>query len=226
LDADKDGIGDACAAADFDHDGVANANDDCPTVYNPADALFLIQRDTDGDGRGDACDPDSADDDNDGAPDDLVAFTTQIDCNYAPGGLGASPLEMAHLVLTAVTVSDDGTADPTCVAGDPNPNDDPILPEFCPGRTNAECDTPGQPGSGLCASVPDGIADPGEVASVRLSVTNLSVDATNAPRDLANVTLGIRARTASVGCVTKGTTFVGTIGAGAQITTPAGALSF
>ncbi|MBI4366445.1 MAG: thrombospondin type 3 repeat-containing protein, partial [Deltaproteobacteria bacterium] len=68
LDADEDGIGDACdgaadvtfGAADSDRDGTIDAGDTCPAIAN-AD-----QRDTDGDGAGDACDPD---DDNDGIDD-------------------------------------------------------------------------------------------------------------------------------------------------------------
>ncbi len=47
----------AGAQPDGDGDGVPDAVDNCPTVYNPT------QTDTDGDGLGDACDPD---DDNDG----------------------------------------------------------------------------------------------------------------------------------------------------------------
>ncbi|HEU4759982.1 MAG TPA: thrombospondin type 3 repeat-containing protein, partial [Dehalococcoidia bacterium] len=50
--------GDACE--DFDGDGVVDATDNCPDNANPA------QTNTDGDGLGDACDPD---DDNDGVPD-------------------------------------------------------------------------------------------------------------------------------------------------------------
>jgi hypothetical protein len=45
---------------DNDGDGIADAGDNCPDVYNPD------QADTNGTGRGDACDPD---DDNDGVPD-------------------------------------------------------------------------------------------------------------------------------------------------------------
>jgi hypothetical protein len=58
-DADQDGIPD-CAEADDDADGLLDAADNCPSIYNP------IQKDTDGDGQGDACD---SDDDNDGTPD-------------------------------------------------------------------------------------------------------------------------------------------------------------
>ena len=65
-DADGDGIGDACdpcpldntntcaaafSADDIDGDGVPNAVDNCPLDFNPD------QADTDGDGKGDACDP-------------------------------------------------------------------------------------------------------------------------------------------------------------------------
>lgn len=57
-DADGDGIGDACDP-NPDNDGIPNASDNCPLVYNPD------QKDTDGDGMGDACDPDA---DNDGVP--------------------------------------------------------------------------------------------------------------------------------------------------------------
>lgn len=37
--------------SDLDRDGIKNSNDNCPVVYNPD------QKDTDGDGAGDACDP-------------------------------------------------------------------------------------------------------------------------------------------------------------------------
>jgi len=55
-------IAGSCAGADRDRDGIADAVDNCPFTYNPD------QRDTDGDGLGDVCDPDI---DGDGVPNDL-----------------------------------------------------------------------------------------------------------------------------------------------------------
>ncbi|MGH0036453.1 MAG: thrombospondin type 3 repeat-containing protein [Myxococcota bacterium] len=50
-------------AADDDHDGVPNDDDNCPSVHNPD------QADADEDGIGDACDPDLTDSDSDGHAD-------------------------------------------------------------------------------------------------------------------------------------------------------------
>ena len=62
LDADRDGLGDETQDDDPDGDGLPSSRDNCPAIAN-AD-----QRDTDGDGSGNACEAD-ADADNDGTPD-------------------------------------------------------------------------------------------------------------------------------------------------------------
>ena len=43
--------------SDADGDGIADAADNCPRVFNPVRPLDLGQPDSDGDGQGDACDP-------------------------------------------------------------------------------------------------------------------------------------------------------------------------
>jgi hypothetical protein len=46
------------SANDSDGDGIDNASDNCPTVFNPVRPLDMgMQGDSDGDGAGDACDP-------------------------------------------------------------------------------------------------------------------------------------------------------------------------
>jgi len=59
-----------------------------------------------------------------------------------------------------------------------------------------------------------------------LTVANQTVDQLLAPRTLTNVTLGIRAQSATIGCVTKGSVFVGTLPTTGTVTTPAGGLQF
>jgi hypothetical protein len=178
------------------------------------------------------CDPDSQDDNNGGTPDDLVAFNTEINCNYAPGGLGAKTTEVAAVSISGASIVDDGTADHTCVSGDPDPNNDPSAPEDCPVANagapgDASCDTPGGGGGdGDCEPVPDGIVDPGELSSVALTVANQTLDSRLNGRTLTNATIGITSTSASIGCITKGQTFVGTLPAGGLVTTPSEGLQF
>lgn len=74
LDADGDGLGDACDP-NSDEDDVLDVDDNCPLTDNPD------QLDTDGDTFGNACDDD---DDDDGVPDD--ADFCPEDANYAGYG--------------------------------------------------------------------------------------------------------------------------------------------
>lgn len=70
-DNDGDGIPDS-QDPDDDNDGIADPNDNCPTVANPD------QTDTDGDGIGDACDPNNAASGCDWSHAFLVQFKTFI----------------------------------------------------------------------------------------------------------------------------------------------------
>jgi len=71
---------------DADADGIEDALDDCPDVYNPTIIPGTKrQLDSDRDGLGDACDSaGSLDDDFDGVPDDLVAFSGIVSCQQLP----------------------------------------------------------------------------------------------------------------------------------------------
>ena len=208
------------------------------------------------------CDADSTDDNNDGSPDDLVAFTTEIGCGYGPGSFGAGPAEIANISLSGIALTDDGTADFICVSGDPNPLNDPSVAEPCPALDpngnieivqlpsgdfatvaetdpNLRRDAIGTTGTvldnrcsqdpnvvGDCEPVPDGIVDPGELASVRLSLANSTKTATGAGRTLRNVQIGLISGDKSVGCITKPETFVGTFPSGGSVTTAPGGLQF
>ncbi|HXI01704.1 MAG TPA: hypothetical protein VNI57_00880, partial [Candidatus Saccharimonadales bacterium] len=178
------------------------------------------------------CDPDSADDDGDGRPDDLVEFTSEVECAYEPGGLGAKTAEVGTFALDSFTIADDGTADMICVSGDPDPNNNPGLIEPCPVRDpgpagDASCDTPGGGGGdGDCEAVPDGVADPGEEIALALTLVNQTVDVKGLGRAITNATVGIRALSPSIGCVTRGQTFVGTISGTGPVQVPSGALRF
>ena len=73
-----------CDLSDLDCDGVLNASDTCPEVANPA------QTDTDGDGRGDACE---------------VPGTGNIDCNQAINSIDSLVLLRYKAALSVIRQS-------------------------------------------------------------------------------------------------------------------------
>ncbi len=84
---------------DLDLDGVPDAVDDCPTVYNPAVVVGTThQADSDSDGLGDACDPpQTVDDDNNGIPDDAITFNVALSCRRLP---------LATIVVLSTSIGD------------------------------------------------------------------------------------------------------------------------
>jgi len=100
-DTDADGIGDACESSeDWDFDLVDDILDGCPIVFDPT------QADADGDGLGDVCDPDSDDDDNDAAPDDLPQVMAEAECRQ----------ESDRVTVAVAALSDGGSGDGDGVA--------------------------------------------------------------------------------------------------------------
>jgi hypothetical protein len=75
-DCNNNGVPDECEL-DSDGDGIIDACDNCPSVYNPG------QEDCDGDGLGDVCD---ADRDGDGVPNDLDVCPDTPFCENMPNG--------------------------------------------------------------------------------------------------------------------------------------------
>jgi len=68
----------AQSSPDQDGDGVPDASDNCPSVYNPT------QTDTDGDGLGDACDDDDDDDDFTDAAENYMGTDPSDSCPNGP----------------------------------------------------------------------------------------------------------------------------------------------
>jgi hypothetical protein len=105
---------------DVDADGVADGDDNCPAVANPA------QANADGDAQGDVCDPD---DDNDGAADDsdscpLVAGPpANGGCPPPPDSDGDGVADVADACPTTAGASDNGCPP------DPPPPEVPPTPD-------------------------------------------------------------------------------------------------
>ena len=92
---------------DGDGDDVADAEDNCPTVYNPGQANTDVIVNPPGDELGDACDPD---DDNDGWPDVVDLHPLEPSVSSAPvGGIAELPVLEPH------AASSDGGSAPTAL---------------------------------------------------------------------------------------------------------------
>jgi imidazolonepropionase-like amidohydrolase len=84
----RDGYSGEVTGNDDDGDGLANANDNCPSVFNPVRPLEMDQGDADGDNAGDVCDVCPLDD-----TDSCAALDgNDVDADGEPNGTDNCPL--------------------------------------------------------------------------------------------------------------------------------------
>jgi uncharacterized delta-60 repeat protein len=143
LDTDGDGIVDEIDTDD-DGDGIDDGDDNCPLVSNPG------QADADGDGTGDACDPDLVDSDGDGVPDSADPCPNDANDDSDGDGVCDSADPCPN------DANDDSDGDGVCDSADPCPNDanddsdgDGVCDsdDPCPNDVNDDSD-----GDGVCDS--------------------------------------------------------------------------
>ncbi|MGH9870390.1 MAG: thrombospondin type 3 repeat-containing protein [Candidatus Polarisedimenticolia bacterium] len=203
-DHDGDGVGDRCDSDDFDGDGAMNSADSCPTVFNVVDPALRTQADSDRDGRGD---------DRGG-----------IDATAGPANYCDPDQD-----------DDDGSGAPDDLVGFSasvrcNFNQFGINnaagPQAAVGSLVLEGFTITDDGA-ADGGVPDGIADPGELVSVTLTLRNASLDrGTGLPRPLTNLMVGIKPLTPSISSVPLSEVSIGLLAGMGTVTTPPGGLSF
>lgn len=137
---------------DDDGDGVANAGDNCQTVFNPKRPMDTQQADDDGDGKGDVCDPCPLD-----AFDACVkAEANDLDCDGVYNGYDNCPY---RINADQADADDDGHGD-VCDPCDAAPN--PGLATCPPGTVDAlpipairDPDSPEHPAEGDTVGIKD-----------------------------------------------------------------------
>lgn len=203
-DNDGDGIGDKCDPEDFDADGVTNSFDSCPTVPNAADPVLRVQADSDRDGPGD---------DRNGT-DAISGVANYCDPDQDDDDGNGVPDDLVQFAAAVrCNFNEFGFNN---AAG----------PQAAVGSLVLEGFTITDDGT-ADGGIPDGIADPGELVSVRLTLRNASLDRrTGLTRPLTNLAVGIKPLTPSISSVPQSQVYVGTLAGGGTVLTPASGLTF